>query len=49
MTSQHTPPGGPPETIVAVDGVSKRFGERQAVDGLDLHCAEGHLFRAAGA
>ncbi len=38
----------PPPTVVALRGVTKRFGERIAVDGLDLDVTRGHCVGLLG-
>ncbi|MFD5768199.1 ATP-binding cassette domain-containing protein [Streptomyces sp. NPDC127049] len=47
MSSTH-PVGGPPPAAVRVEAVSKRYGDRLAVDGVSLEIRQGEFFGLLG-
>ncbi|MEU8777922.1 ABC transporter ATP-binding protein [Streptomyces sp. NPDC048606] len=48
MTTDHTPPPDSPELAVSVREVRKRYGDRQAVDGISLDVRRGEFFGLLG-
>ncbi|MFI8420685.1 ATP-binding cassette domain-containing protein [Streptomyces sp. NPDC085479] len=46
--SSHPAAGGPPPAAVRVESVSKRYGDRLAVDGVSLEIHEGEFFGLLG-